>query len=204
LHPLLTHSNFSGQIWVAQGTDDLTATCEVTTDGLSIYGGFANGMTNLTQRDPDTYVSIIDGGDSRRVMWIKSNDVLVDGLTIQNGYVDGNSREGGGILFKNTANPPTNLVVRNCTVQGCVPNNPNNAAVACLGAGMAFVPAASATVLVEDCLVDNNRTVGPYKYIRRRDLRQGVRAAGHHRLRHQRQRRQGLVQQRHQGRRTVH
>ncbi|MDA0991895.1 MAG: hypothetical protein O3A51_14240, partial [Verrucomicrobia bacterium] len=66
LEAALSGSSSGDEIWVAAGTyyptngTDKTATFQMVS-GVDIYGGFAGTETDRSQRDPDTYKSILSG-----------------------------------------------------------------------------------------------------------------------------------------------
>ncbi len=73
------------QIYVKSGTYSLSSELTMSKT-VTMYGGFPNGMTSptLSDRNPDSYPSIIDGGDSVRCMMVTAFNVI-DGFTFQNG-----------------------------------------------------------------------------------------------------------------------
>ncbi|MDE0839366.1 MAG: right-handed parallel beta-helix repeat-containing protein, partial [Kiritimatiellae bacterium] len=151
----ISDAGFVNEIWIAEGNAIIGETCVITNDDLIIYGGFTNGMTSSTQRDPALYISGIDGQDSIRVMWVKSSDVTLDGLTIQNGTV-GNDDAGGGILFMGDAST-ANITLTNCVIKSCqgTGQNPGSygAGFAAFGQG-SFDPG---LVRIDNCTFDSNR-----------------------------------------------
>jgi PKD repeat protein len=100
-----------GQIWVKAGTYSLTSTITIS-KSVSIYGGFNGTETALSQRNPTTNVTTVDGQSTVRCFTTSgaSSTVTIDGLTIQNGYSPADA--GGGILSYETT---TYLNVANCT-----------------------------------------------------------------------------------------
>lgn len=99
------------QVWVAQGVYTEGAQVTIANANLAIYGGFASGATDVSQRDATAHAVIVDGNLSYRCFTNSGANVTLDGLVIQRGRV-GNF--GAGIC--NTA---SGLVVRNCTITNC-------------------------------------------------------------------------------------
>ncbi|MEE1258974.1 MAG: choice-of-anchor Q domain-containing protein [Paludibacteraceae bacterium] len=105
------------QIWVAAGTyygDTTLSTVVNLAPGISLYGGFAGNEKSLAARDTANNPTILDGKNKRRVItqnygFADSMAVVVDGFTIQNGYMNNG---GGAYLCKNTT--LTNCIVKNC------------------------------------------------------------------------------------------
>ena len=105
------------QIWVATGTyygDTTLSTVVNLASGISLYGGFSGNEKSLAARDTAKYPTILDGKNVRRVItqnygFADSMAVVVDGFTIQNGYM---TEGGGAYLSKNTT--LNNCIVKNC------------------------------------------------------------------------------------------
>ena len=105
------------QIWVATGTyygDTTLSTVVNLAPGISLYGGFSGNEKTLAARDTANNPTILDGKNARRVItqnygFADSMAVVVDGFTIQNGYM---SDGGGAYLQKNTT--LNNCIVKNC------------------------------------------------------------------------------------------
>ena len=105
------------QIWVAAGTyygDTTLSTVVNLAPGISLYGGFAGNEKSLSARDTAKNPTILDGKNQRRVIthnygFADSMAVVVDGFTIQNGYM---YNGGGAYLCKNTT--LNNCIVKNC------------------------------------------------------------------------------------------
>jgi hypothetical protein len=98
-------------MWIAEGNYQDTAMYVVQTNGLSIYGGFAGTETLLTARNWANNEVLLDGGATRSVLDIQADDVVLDGLTITNGYELSN--HGVGVRMNNTGQ---NLTMVNCLV----------------------------------------------------------------------------------------
>ena len=138
----LSVANSGDDIWVAAGTyypdeggsavnDDRTSSFSMKA-GVAILGGFDGVSTNLGDRDPDTYATILSGdlkgddgsnfannGDNTyHVVWASGASITVtsilDGVTITAGNANGsgNDEEGGGIHIRGGATP----LIQNCTL----------------------------------------------------------------------------------------
>ncbi len=66
------------EVWVAEGTYVESDTVTIPA-GVSFYGGFAGGETDLFQRDWTANPAIIDGQNARQCV---SNDGVLDGFSI--------------------------------------------------------------------------------------------------------------------------
>jgi hypothetical protein len=110
-------SYYGDQIWVADGTyarklptDTVVLTMKY---GVDIYGGFAGGETDLSQRDFKNNVTILDaeGTDQNqsRVV-IGADNTRLDGFTITGGYVSYNLGSIGGGMLNDGVSP----IVENC------------------------------------------------------------------------------------------
>ncbi len=183
-------SFFPGQVteaWVAEGVyvpskrlianDPRSVTFQVV-DGLSLYGGFAGGETDLDQRDPDLHVTTLSGdlaGDDRpgfvndgenayRVLYASfgnpfDDPPLIDGFTVTAANGTGSAQGGGA--WVDIANPsfrdctftlnrqgPGLRLLATAEVEGC-------SFTGNIGGGL-IVPSSFVTVAVRDCLFDGN------------------------------------------------
>ncbi len=100
------------EIWVAQGTYTEGAQLMVNNSNLTIYGGFTNGMTELSQRDSAAFVATVDGNQAYRCFNIAAANVTLNGLTIQRGNIGG---FGAGIY-----NAGAGLTVQSCIISNCI------------------------------------------------------------------------------------
>lgn len=107
----LANVSDNDQVWVAQGTYTENAQLAVSNSGLTIYGGFTSGMTELSQRDSANFVVKVDGNLAYRCFNITAANVTLDGLTIQRGKMAG---YGGGIY-----NAGSGLIVQSCIITNC-------------------------------------------------------------------------------------
>ncbi|MBQ0157377.1 MAG: hypothetical protein KBT22_12535, partial [Bacteroidales bacterium] len=106
------------QIWVAAGTyygDTSLVSAISLSAGVSLYGGFAGTETSLDERDAATNTTVIDGRYKRRCIiqnydFADSLAIVVDGFTIQNGYM----KSSAGVNAKTMSNTTfSNCIFRN-------------------------------------------------------------------------------------------
>ncbi|WP_225035032.1 T9SS type A sorting domain-containing protein [Winogradskyella sp. SM1960] len=166
------NSSSEGNIWVAKGVYKPSAT---DTDAsfmvdTSIYGGFAGNevyfldrdmslihTTNatilsgdLSGNDPTTSVGYNDAtrsDNSKHVVEVSSNDIEINGFTIQDGHADaitGDDRFGAGI-FKPLS--VTSLSIKNCTIK-------NNVALS--GAGLSLSCNDTSNMIIDACVFEGN------------------------------------------------
>ncbi len=108
-------------IWVSQGIyrtrtpDDPTTPVLTLKDGISLYGGFANGDTNLADRDPATRPTELNGNDMVHHIVVGATNSLLDGFIITGGYANGiyPDNSGAGMI-----NDGASALVMNCTFSG--------------------------------------------------------------------------------------
>ena len=106
------------QIWVASGTyyGDTTLSSAISlAAGVSLYGGFAGTESSLDERNVAENATVIDGQYKRRCIiqnydFADSLAIVVDGFTIQNGFL----RNNNGMNVKSK---------KNVTFIGCSFNN---------------------------------------------------------------------------------
>ena len=101
-----------GAIWAAKGTYVLASPVTITTTNVTVYGGFTNGMTLLSQRDAAANAVIVDGNLASQCFNITAANATLDGLTIQRGRAAGN---GAGIY-----NAGSGLTLNGCILSNCV------------------------------------------------------------------------------------
>ncbi|MGJ8682980.1 MAG: LamG-like jellyroll fold domain-containing protein [Nonlabens sp.] len=172
LQDALSIADLSDQVWVAKGTykphlTDRNASFLVNTN---LYGGFAGTEVTLSDRDMSlihtTNESILSGdllGDdnttlsfgnttrddnSYHVVEVLTENVYLDGLTVQDGNADatsGDDRFGGGV-FK--ATNLSSFTIKNSVVK-------NNSAFT--GAGLALTTTSSdSNMVIDACIIENN------------------------------------------------
>lgn len=118
------------QIWVQAGThiphpSDRTISFTLK-NGVAVYGGFAGGETQLSERKPAVNVTILSGDigtpndaidNSYHVVFILNTPdtgTVLDGFTLQDGNANGTSPHnvGGGIFIKGGSKPTLeNLII---------------------------------------------------------------------------------------------
>ncbi|MCU0578876.1 MAG: hypothetical protein MUF69_04945, partial [Desulfobacterota bacterium] len=93
----------SDEIWVKKGIYPLASTINLNMKMISIYGGFAGGETELSQRDIRNNTTTIDGQNLHRCFYVYYGAPRIDGFTITRGksgsYLNPNDYMGGAIYF---------------------------------------------------------------------------------------------------------
>ncbi len=84
-------------VWVKADTFTGSFGISAATGALRIYGGFAGTETFASERPAVTF-STLDGGDSGRVLSITGSNVLLDGLDLAHGFLQGDGEAGAGLL----------------------------------------------------------------------------------------------------------
>ncbi len=171
LQDALTNANSFDEIWIASGTYKPDASDRDVSFQFNsnVYGGFNGTEIVLSDRDMSlihtTNATILSGDllndddttvdfndttrddNSKHVVEVLSNDLTIDGITVQDGYADattGDDRFGGGI-FKDTA--VTDLTLKNTIVK-------NNVALA--GAGLSLTTTATSNINIDACIIEGN------------------------------------------------
>ena len=157
-------------IWIAAGTYKESATVNMV-NGVNVYGGFkAYGNPGMREGERDisnldaTYQTILDGDNKRQVVNGSNipTSTLWEGLTIQNGYVDGG--QGGGVYMNGAG-----ITLKNCLVR-------NNYLIAYDNWGESYLKDdysqggagiyMSGGSIVKDCIIRNNIIKGERKKYR--------------------------------------
>lgn len=157
-------------IWVAAGTyttiNPAPNNSFLITDGTKIYGGFAGGETNLSDRNIAVNTTILDGdilgndvaGDSLShvdnslhvvvtATFVLTDACVVDGFTIQHGQTlvgaanADLTRRGGGLMAN------TKTIVRNCIFTDNFGDS---------GAALAALDVLSDGLEIDNCIFENN------------------------------------------------
>ena len=129
LQDALTSATNGQQIWVAKGTyypteDNNRETSFQMVEGVNLYGGFVGNETSLGQRDYSNNITILSGDigsqgiaeDNTYHIIQGSENSIIDGVYIENGYADGELTDGfGGGLFN--YGHEMSVIVRNTTFQ---------------------------------------------------------------------------------------
>ena len=107
------------QVWVKAGTYTSTAESNnflTMAEGVEVYGGFAGTETSIEQRDISANKTILDGGNSKRVIY-QNDDFTSETITIFDGFViqNGNIDENGGGVYMRDFSTLRNCVIRNNT-----------------------------------------------------------------------------------------
>ena len=86
LQTALSQSSDSDTIYVAVGTYTGTGAAVISvTKSITLYGGWDGSPSGMVVRDPDTYITVLDGGNARRVAYITGTvSPILEGLTLQN------------------------------------------------------------------------------------------------------------------------
>ena len=108
-------------IYVAGGTYTGTGAAVITiTKPITLYGGWDSSTITPIVRDPDTYVTILDGENGRRVVYITGTvSPILEGFTLQRGDALGLGGDPvlpnfdfGGAVYANNASP----VITDCRI----------------------------------------------------------------------------------------
>ncbi len=133
------------EIWVKQGTYNVTDTTLTIMNGISVYGGFAGTETSFDARSTDPSLTILKGNNQYRVVTAASDiseETIWDGFTIQ----DGTSATGGGVYLRG------NTTMSNCIIQ----NNTNKTNS---GGGVYIATNDTDSVKLINCTVRNNTVI---------------------------------------------
>lgn len=163
------------EVWIAKGTYTPHATSRgesftFNQNDLQLYGGFDGTETTLSDRDLSlihtTNETILSGDllndddvnisynnatrddNSLRVVQINANNIVLDGVTIANGYADASSGDGRFGAGLDTDDSVTNFTIKNSVIK-------NN--VAWWAAGLMLASnMSSATMTIDACVFENN------------------------------------------------
>ena len=176
LRNALTKAKTSGvkNIWIAAGTYKEDATVNMV-NGVNVYGGFkAYGNPGMREGERDIsnlkndYQTILDGDNKRQVVNGSSisTSTLWEGLTIQNGYVNGG--QGGGVYMNGAGITLKNCLVRNnylIAYDAWGDKDKNVSDDYSQGGAGIYMSGGS---IVKDCIIRNNIIKGggkPYRYL---------------------------------------
>ena len=179
LQTALANIDAGDEIWIAKGTykphvTDRNVSFNINTENANIYGGFAGTETQLIDRnnslihttnstilsgdllaDDDTnitYNNTTRGDNSLRIIQIKADNILIDGVTIANGYANGSSGEGRFGAALDTDDSVGFFTIKNSIIK-------NN--VAWWAAGLMLTSNIStSTMTIDKCIFDNNLSSG--------------------------------------------
>jgi len=140
-------------IYLAQGVYTGTGEAVITLiKSITLYGGWDGFPTGPIVRDPDTYPTILDGENQRRVIYIGGNiSPTIEGFVIARGnasHAPTNAGYGGGIYSLN-ATPiiANNLITGNVAYTGT--------AIAGNGGGLCIVNPAGTAVITGNRVISN-------------------------------------------------
>ena len=155
-------------IWIAAGTYKESVTVNMV-DGVNVYGGFKaygnpgkrEGERDISNLDP-TYQTILDGDNTRQVVNGSNitTSTLWEGLTIQNGYVNGG--QGGGVYMNGAGITLKNCLVRNNYLIAYDTWNDGRGQDYSQGGAGIYMSGGS---IVKDCIIRNNIIKGGKKGI---------------------------------------
>jgi len=138
-------------LYLAQGTYTGAGGAVITvTKSITIYGGWDGATTTPVVRDPDTYLTTLNGEDTRRVVYISGNiSPTIDGLVI----TGGKDFDGGGVFIYD-ASPiiQNNVITANRTINGGLYDDGR-------GGGI-FVSGASKAVIAQNRILSNTSGYG--------------------------------------------
>ena len=139
LHAALAKAPAGASLWVAQGTYRTSdsgnrAAAFVVPSGVSVFGGFRGGETDVSERRPSQHPTTLSGeiGTPERVdnaytvvrLTDADGSTVLDGLTIAHAYANGAGpvadprRAGGGLLVDlSRANAKANPLIRDCVFE---------------------------------------------------------------------------------------
>lgn len=90
----------SDTVYIAEGTYTGTgAAVMMVTNSISIYGGWDGALTGPVVLDPETYITTVDGEETRRCAQVTAPvTVIFNGFTMTNGR---HNEKGGGLYTQN-------------------------------------------------------------------------------------------------------
>ncbi|MFN0293895.1 hypothetical protein [Pedobacter helvus] len=175
LQAMINASAVNDEVWVSAGTYVPTEKIDVSGGvrdvsfilkaGVKIYGGLLDGATDLVNRDFTANESILSGdlganGKAYHVVVSKnsSNNVVLDGFTIQDGLGDVNASVAGiaknqGAAI-NISNEETSVLFKNLMIKNNVTSATNNG-----GAGVYLKLNNASNCTFENVVFDTNESV---------------------------------------------
>lgn len=136
-------------VWISEGRYSLGTTITAAA-GVSMYGGFpGTGAPSLADRDPNTFVTTLDGQNAaHNLISIQgANDVTVDGLRLTGAIGGGDGYGAGGAIIIGNSGSTGAIVVSNCLFEG-------NFVTRGYAGGLQAI---KATVAVSHCVFRRNR-----------------------------------------------
>lgn len=139
-------------VYMSAGTYSVTTALVSEADGadFSVYGGYPAGAkgVSLKARDAKANATIFDGGGKSQIWLTKKGNVLLDGLTFQNGF---SAKDNGGALVFNGTGVTGKVV--DCVFMGNkVTDGTNNTK----GLSGGAIHVGEANVTVENCSFSKN------------------------------------------------
>lgn len=139
-------------VYMSAGTYSVTDALVSEADGadFSVYGGYSADAkaASLSGRDAKVNATIFDGGGKSQIWLTKNGNVLLDGLTFQNGF---SAKDNGGALVFNGTGVTGNVV--DCSFIGNKVTDGNNNTKGLSGGA---IRVGEATVMVENCSFSKN------------------------------------------------
>jgi hypothetical protein len=140
------------EIWVAAGT--YKEPTIVWSNGSKAYGGFVGNEASRDQRDWIANQTILDGDNTRQVLWIVNDDpvlanIRLDGFIVQNGRIDTNDNAGGAGMYCKRLDGSN--VIANCILRNNHVVNGGN-----WDAGGAVMCDGCPGIQFQNCTIENN------------------------------------------------
>jgi len=135
-------------IYIAGGVYTGTGEAVITiTKSITLYGGWDGGATDAVVRDPDTRITVLDGENARRDVFVSGTvSVTLDGLRLTQGKASGFGLEGqGGGAYVVTAT----VTITNCSIYS---NTANKS-----GSGL-YIRQSDQTILRDNRIYSNTAT----------------------------------------------
>lgn len=139
-------------VYMSAGTYSVTDALVSEADGadFSVYGGYSADAkaASLSGRDAKVNATVFDGGGKSQIWLTKKGNVLLDGLTFQNGF---SAKDNGGALVFNGTGVTGKVV--DCSFIGNKVTDGNNNTKGLSGGA---IRVGEATVMVENCSFSKN------------------------------------------------
>jgi len=149
----VTDAATDDEIWVKMGTYAISSQIQVDKN-VGIYGGFEGDETERSQRDRAANTTTIDGQGGARILNI-TNEPIIDGFTLTNGYFTGTSG-GGAVYIGGGASWNKTARISNCIMSHNIVHIDPIGAEGFRGGGAIFVGTGNPVFV--NCLITNNTT----------------------------------------------